>query len=103
MEVYDKISWQLDGGIVKENAIAHFEFIYKWLYVNGLLSDLGKELYETGVDESFSLSDNDLNTEGRAFIKNCYDKYISKIEYGVKEDVKLLSDMYSEWKKLYNR
>lgn len=93
MEVYDKIAWQVDGGIDKKDAISHFEFIFDWLYKKEMLSATGKELYEAGVDGSFSLSDNDLTAEGRAFISKYYDEYISKVQYGIEENEELLNKM----------
>lgn len=98
MEVYDKISWQVDGGVPKEAAIAHFNFMFKWLNKKNMLSRDGKEIYEAGVDGSFSLSDNDLTEEGSRFLKENYDKYIAKIVYGTKEDEDLLEQMYQGFK-----
>lgn len=96
MEVYDKIAWQVDGGIDEQVAINHFEFMFKWLNDNDLLSKQGKEILSFGLDGSESLSDNDVTTEGSQFLKRYYDKYIGSIAYGINEDITLLDSMLLE-------
>ena len=95
MEVFDKVSWQIDGGIKKENAIEHFRIMYEWLHNNGLLSADGEESYEFGIDGATSLSERDVTTAGSEFLKKYYDEYISKITYGEEESTEMLDNMLS--------
>ena len=98
MKIYDKIAWQVDGGIDEKVAINHFEFMFKWLNDNNLLSKQGKEILSFGLDGSESISDNDVIVEGSKFLEKYYDRYIGYIEYGIKEDKSLLDSMFMEWK-----
>lgn len=99
MEIFDKIAWQVDGGIEENIAINHFEFMFKWLKEKGLLSRQGEEILSFGLDGSESLSENDVTSEGADFLKKYYDSYIEKVEYGIKEEKVLLDSMYEEYKK----
>lgn len=96
MEVFDKVSWQVDGGVEKSLVIKHFNFIFSWLHEKRLLSAQGEEMYEFGADGSTSISDNDLTDEGSEFMKKYYDTYISKVDYGIYEDEKLLNSFWDE-------
>lgn len=96
MEVFDKVSWQVDGGVEKSIVINHFDFMFSWLHEKGLLSAQGEEMYKFGADGSTSISDNDLTDEGSKFMKKYYDTYISKVEYGVHEDTELLDSIWKQ-------
>ena len=98
MEVFDKVKWQVNGGVDKRVVIEHFKFVFSWLHDNQLLSKEGEQSYEFGIDEDTSLSENDVNEIGADFLKKYYDDYISKIEYGQKEDAELLSKMFDDHK-----
>lgn len=104
VQIYDKASWQIDNGLIKESVINHFQFIFSWLMKNNLLSKDGLEVYEIGIDDSISLNDKLLNEKGQLFIKEFYDNYIETINYGEIENEMLLQKMFDEWEKnqLYN-
>ena len=98
MVVYDKAKWQIAGGIIAENVIEHFSFMFNWLGKNSLLSEYGEFTWKSGVDESSILSDEMVTSEGKAFLDEKYDLYIGQIEYGVNEDSGVLDQMLTETK-----
>ena len=97
MEIFDKIAWQVDGGVEESVAIKHFEFMFNWLKDNNLLSKQGEEILSFGLDGSESLSENDVTSDGASFLKKYYDSYIGKIKYGMEENSELLDSMYREF------
>ena len=94
MIIYDKAHWQIDAGEDVNLVIEHFQFMFDWLNEYNLLSDYGKEILEDGIDEDVILNDEMLNSSGQRFLNKYYDKYISEIEYGKKENRKYLEDLY---------
>lgn len=94
MVVYDKGSWQLDGGVAADLVIEHFKFIFKWLNEYGLLSEYGKRYLAEGIDEYAALTEEMVNRSGMLFLDKNYDSYISQITYGEEENAKLLEEMY---------
>ena len=65
-----------------------------WLNKYKLLNEYGKKVLTDGIDEEAILTDEMLNIGGKNFLDNYYDKYVSEIEYGVKEDPELLEQLY---------
>ena len=51
MKIFDKASWQTDGGMDEEVVIAHFQFIFEWLKEHNMLNMDGLESWEIGMDE----------------------------------------------------
>jgi len=96
MIIYDKARWQIDGGISTEIVINHFKFIFKWLNEHNLLSEYGVSTYMQSIDENAVLIDEMLTDRGNEFLVKYYDEYIAKVEYGVKEDDKLLMTYLKE-------
>ena len=94
MVVFDKGSWQLDGGIGADFVIEHFKFIFKWLDEYGLLSEYGKKYLNDGIDEYAALTEEMVNYSGMLFLSKYYDLYISQIAYGEGENAELLKEMY---------
>ena len=94
-KIIDKASWHIDKGVPKKQVVSHFKFIFNWLKKNNLLSEDGKEILDIGIDESISLNEKMVNKKGLNFLKYYYDEYISSINYGVKEDEKLLDKYYN--------
>lgn len=92
MIIYDKASWQLDGGISPKNVVDHFTFVFLWLEKNHLLSADGEEIENMGIDISVSLTDNLVTNEGKQFLDRYYDEYLKTITYGVSENEKWLDE-----------
>lgn len=86
MKIYDKAQWQIEGGISENQVIRHFEFIFNWLNKQGFLSGEGKEIIDTGIDDSVVLTDNMLTNSGKQYLDNYYDEYLREIKYGSQED-----------------
>ena len=97
IKIIDKGSWHIDNGVSKEQIIFHFKFVFKWLEKNNLLSEDGKEILSIGIDDSISLNEKMVNKEGLNFLQYYYDEYISSIQYGIKENEKLLDKYYSNF------
>lgn len=98
-KIIDKASWQIDNGFDKRNVIEHFVFIFKWLAKNNLLSDDGKEILDIGIDTSISLNEKMLTEKALKFLERYYDEYVKNIQYGIKEDEKLLDKYYKDFSK----
>ena len=73
MRIFDKASWHIDAGEDKEKVISRFKEIMDFLYKHHMLSDEGVELFEIGVDSSFSLHERMVNEIGLAFLTENYD------------------------------
>ena len=74
LKIYDKVAWQLDGGMEKESVIEHFSFILNWCHINNLLLPEGEETLAFGVDESCSLHERMFTEIGNKFMATHYDK-----------------------------
>lgn len=92
MTIYDKARWQLDGGIPQEQVIQHFDFIFKWLKKQGFLSKDGQEIMDLGIDDTVSITDKMLTSNGKHFMDQYYDDYLKVIKYGVEEDEDWLNE-----------
>lgn len=99
VKIIDKASWQIDNGVDKKNVIEHFIFIFKWLDKNDLLTSDGKEMLDIGIDSSISLNEKMVNEKALKFLEKYYDEYIKNIQYGIKEDEKLLDKYYKDFSK----
>ncbi|MEI0488692.1 hypothetical protein [Brachyspira pulli] len=99
VKIIDKASWQIDNGVDKKNVIEHFIFIFKWLDKNDLLTSDGKEMLDIGIDSSISLNEKMVNEKALKFLEKYYDEYIKNIQYGIKEDEKLLDEYYKDFSK----
>ena len=99
IKIIDKASWQIDNGVDKKNVIEHFIFIFKWLDKNDLLTSDGKEMLDIGIDSSISLNEKMVNEKALKFLEKYYDEYIKNIQYGIKEDEKLLDKYYKDFSK----
>lgn len=96
MTIYDKVRWQIEGGIEEALVLQHFEFMFQWLKEYNLLSKEGKEAYASGIDETCVLLDEYVNEDGKKFLDKFYDTYIDKIEYGKGENSEMLKKMYEQ-------
>ena len=99
IKIIDKASWQIDNGADKKNVIEHFIFIFKWLDKNNLLTSDGKEMLDIGIDASISLNEKMVTEKALKFLEEYYDEYIKNIQYGIKEDEKLLDKYYKDFSK----
>ncbi len=94
MNIYDKARWQIEGGMAPDIVVVHFKFMFQWLKEFHLLSDYGIKTLEDGIDDEAVLTDEMVNIGGKNFLDKYYDIYVSQIQYGVKEDAKLLENLY---------
>ena len=77
MKVYDKVKWHIDGGEDDDNVRKRFSMIMEYLYKNNMLSVLGKEIYQVGVNEETSIYDEMLLDNGITFMDEFYDRISS--------------------------
>ena len=68
--------------------------MFNWLKEFNLLSEYGIETFNDGIDEEAIITDEMLNDSGKRFLDQYYDEYISSVQYGIKEDSKLLEKLY---------
>lgn len=94
MRIIDKAAWQIDGGLQEETVVKHFKNVFTWLNLHGMLSEEGKEELEGGIDDSASLNEDLVTSEGLDFLEKYYDHYIASIEYGGDECCKELENFY---------
>ena len=98
MEIFDKASWQIDGGIPEELVVRHFNNVFCWLDNHGMLSEEGKEELEDGIDDSASLNDELVTEDGAKFLREHYDEYLGALKngkYGSDESIGELERIYS--------
>ena len=100
LEIYDKASWHIDECVPKEIVLKHFEQMFTWLNNKNMLNDDGKEILNIGIDESVSLNENMLTSEGNKFMDSYYDKIVSESLYDVSKEEKLLDECYKAEKNL---
>lgn len=97
MKIYDKALWQIDNGVDKSVVVNHFQFVFEWLDSNKLLSKDGLEILEIGIDEEVSLNENLLTAKGNEFLDKYYDVLISKSEYDIEAEKKLINEFWVEF------
>ena len=90
MKIFDKASWQTDGGMDEEVVIAHFQFIFEWLKEHNMLNMDGLEIWEIGIDEDVSLHEGLVNKPGFDFLDQYYDKLITDSNYDITREKILL-------------
>lgn len=96
MEIFDKASWQIDGGIEADIVVAHFERMFKWLDGKNMLTAAGKEIFESGIDDNVSLHDRLVTPEAAAFLLASYDDYIDRCLYE-DDDLSVLETVYKDY------
>lgn len=97
MKIYDKAVWQIDNGADESAVVNHFQFVFEWLNSNKLLNKDGLEILEIGIDEEVSLNEDLLTTKGNEFLDKYYDALISKSEYDIEIEKKLLNEFWAEF------
>jgi len=101
LKIYDKAVWQIDGGIPFELVVNHFKIVFSWLKKHDMLSEIGKEELDEGIDCEASLNEEQLTNEGIDFLDKYYDKFlmaIAKEKYGKDNAIEELDKFYKEYK-----
>lgn len=100
MKIIDKASWQIDGGMPADMVVSHFITVFKWLYDHEMLTEIGIEEFEDGIDDCASLNDELVNKKGMLFLNSCYDEYlklVSKKFYGKDIGGKIIDKIYAAY------
>lgn len=93
MKIYDKIAWQIDGGIQEKEVVPFFKFFATWLNQKGFFNNNGIEIVELGIDSSFSLNENLLTDEGIRFLDAYYDKMIAETGFNINKAKEFLKKL----------
>ena len=83
--VYDKVEWHYPEGKGcpdLKTATIHFKAVLDWLDQHDLLTPLGKEIYDLGVDRETSITSDMLTEKGNRIMKRCYDEMTKGLKYG---------------------
>lgn len=72
MTIYDKANWHIDYGENEKEVLAKYSLWMEYLHERNMLSHEGEELFELGVDDSFSLTDVMVTKEGNTFLEREY-------------------------------
>lgn len=84
MNVYDKAKWHLDqpnDSRTTENKLKHLSVLMDWLNKNSLLNEDGKEIFELGVDQEFSLTSEMVTTKGEELLDKYYTEWTKNLSY----------------------
>ena len=95
MIIYDKASWHIDAGMNKQEVIQRLQKVFSFLNENNMLSDEGKEQYDSGIDDSCSLNERTVTSEGNEFLKEYYDDVMNN-------DADSIFDALAEKLKIYS-
>ena len=76
MIIYDKAAWHIDAGMSEESVIKRLKDVFEFLSSNDMLSEEGKEEFDSGIDNSCSLNERTVNSKGNQFLKQYYDEVI---------------------------
>lgn len=101
MIIIDKAAWQIDGGVPENLVTSHFKTVFSWLDNHGMLTAEGQEEMEDGIDDTVSLHEKLVTSEGLAFLEKCYDEYLSiiaKDKYGLDIEGEELEKIYRKYK-----
>lgn len=88
----------------KKNVINHFKTVFNWLNKHNMLSEEGKEILKSGIDESISLHERLVTKDGLKFLKKHYDEYlkiISKNKNMKGNNIRELEKLYIQYKETY--
>ena len=99
MNIYDKATWQIEGGIPEEKVVAHFALVFEWLHQKSMLSSDGIDMLENGIDESISLNEEMVTDEGNMFLSEFYDEFISETNYCLEIEKEALDRYFEEFKR----
>lgn len=83
--VYDKANWHLNEQTSQEsvaNQLSHLRVIMNWLEEKNLLSDEGKEIFELGIDQEFSLTSAMVTPLGEKVLNEAYKEWVEKFKLG---------------------
>jgi len=96
MIIYDKAAWQIDGMIEPDVVISYFKRLFFWLDGKGLLSEEGKGVFASGIDDSISLHERLVTKEAINFLNSKYDAYLEK-HFEDDENCEHLDTLYNEY------
>ena len=99
LKIYDKVSWHFPEGKNCPNIEAakrHFKVVMEWLHRNNLLSDEGREIYNLGIDDDFSITSNMLTDMGSLLLNRHYSQWLSKIDYNTTLNINELDSFLSK-------
>lgn len=85
MTIYDKANWHIDYGENEKEVLARYSLWMEYLHGRNMLSQDGEELFELGVDESFSLTDAMVTKEGNDFLEKEYNRHAGDTLDSLKE------------------
>lgn len=88
LKIFDRASWQIDGGEDEDEIIKKFTQIFTFLKEHDMLNEQGLEFLDDGIDDSISLSDNFVNKKGSNFLKKYYNKVIGCSSKSIKKALK---------------
>ena len=98
MIIIDKAAWHIDGMVEPKAVIEYFKRVIKWLSDKDMLSQEGRETYNSGIDDSISLNESLLTKEALAFLTSKYDTYLEK-HFEDDEDCMYLDNLYHDYLK----
>lgn len=93
--VYDKVSFHYPEGIgcsSLDDALKHFRAISQWLKANALLSAMGEEVLDLGLDEDFAIDSRMLNARGNKVLSKFYDAWLDTVVYGQTPSMQILEN-----------
>ena len=93
-KVYDKASWHIDAGEIKEEVLSKMRTLFAFLDSQDLLTEEGKEIIEIGIDSEVSIHSRMLTEKGNKFMDTCYDSVINESK---KEFSEALNKAYKEF------
>jgi len=99
MHIIDKARWHIDGGISEEEVIQHFVIVFEWLNSKGMLSSVGKEELEDGIDDYASLNERAVTPDALKFLDAKYDEYLAHIDETGEMSAAALDKLYNEYSK----
>jgi len=77
VKIYDKASWHIDAGEPPALVLEKFGVVMSFLHENNLLTADGEEIFELGIEDSISLHEGMLTSQGKALLDSTYDSIIN--------------------------
>lgn len=99
--VYDKVEWHYPEGQgcpdVK-TAMIHIRAVLDWFNEHDLLTPLGKEIFDIGVDSETSITSDMVTDTGNQIMKLCYNEILNKLKYGQAPSLKCFEEYYYKYR-----
>lgn len=93
--IYDKVEWHYpegEGCPDLKTAMIHIKTVLDWLNNHGMLTSIGKEIYNIGVDSETSITSDMITDTGNRVMKRCYNKILIKFKYGVPPSLRCFNE-----------